>query len=285
MTTSKQDTVVETSEQTNEITKKDLMKVFWRSFSMEWSWNYERQAHMGFAHAINPIIKKLYKTKEERAEALQRHLEFFNTTPHISTLILGITAAMEESNAKNKNFDTSSINNVKVGLMGPLAGIGDSFIWGTLRIIATGVGTSLALQGNILGPILFFLIFNGPAVALRYFGMMGGYKLGSGLLEKIQKSGLMENLTFGAAVLGLMVIGAMTASMVGINIPMMIGQGDAAVTVQSIFDEIMPCILPLGFTGFVYYLLHKDVKVTTILIIITAIGIAGAFFGFLGVVG
>lgn len=284
MMTSKED-VVDTNEQDKTITKKDLMKVFWRSFSMEWSWNYERQGHMGFAHAIMPIIKKLYKTKEERAEALKRHMEFFNTTPHLSTLILGITAAMEESNAKNKNFDTSSINNVKVGLMGPLAGIGDSFIWGTLRIIATGVGTSLALQGNILGPILFFFIFNGPAMALRYFGMMGGYKLGSGLLAKIQKSGLMENLTFGAAVLGLMVIGAMTASMVGINIPTMIGQGDAAVTVQSIFDEIMPCILPLGFTGFIYYLLHKEIKVTTILIIITAIGIAGAFFGFLGVVG
>ena len=91
------------------------------------------------------------------------------------TLILGISTAMEEENALDENFDTSSINSVKAGLMGPLAGIGDSFMWGTLRIIATGIGTSLAMNGNILGPILFFLLFNIPHVILRYICMMGGY--------------------------------------------------------------------------------------------------------------
>ena len=126
---------------------------------MEWSWNYERQSNMSYSFAMIPIINKLYKTTKDKSDALKRHLEFFNTTPHISTLMLGISTAMEEINAKSDGFDTSSINNVKVGLMGPLAGIGDSFFWGTLRVIATGIGTSLALQGNILGPILFLLVF------------------------------------------------------------------------------------------------------------------------------
>ena len=149
--------------ETKVLNKRDLMKVFWRSFTMEWTWNYERQANLGYGFAMVPILEKLYKDKpEEKAEALQRHLEFFNTTPHVSTLILGISSAMEEQNSTQEDFDTSSINNVKVGLMGPLAGIGDSLLWGTLRIIATGIGTSLALQGNILGPILFLLIFNIP---------------------------------------------------------------------------------------------------------------------------
>ena len=95
-------------------------------------------------------------------------MEFFNTTPYISTAVFGISTAMEESNARNEDFDTSSINNVKVALMGPLAGIGDSMFWGTLRVIATGIGTSLAMQGSILGPLLFWLIFNVPAFAVRY---------------------------------------------------------------------------------------------------------------------
>ena len=137
------------------ITKRDLRKVFFRSFPMEWTWNYEKQQNLGYTYAMIPIIEKLYKDKpEEKAAALQRHLEFFNTTPHMVTLILGISTAMEEENALDENFDTSSINSVKAGLMGPLAGIGDSFMWGTLRIIATGIGTSLAMNGNILGPIL-----------------------------------------------------------------------------------------------------------------------------------
>lgn len=263
------------------INKKDLMKVFWRSFTMEWSWNYERQANMSYAYSMIPVIKKLYKTDQERAEALKRHLEFFNTTPHISTLILGISTAMEESNAKSENFDTSSINNVKVGLMGPLAGIGDSFFWGTLRVIATGIGTSLALQGNILGPILFLLVFNIPHLLIRYFSMMGGYRLGSGVLDKIQKSGLMESLTYGAAILGLMVIGGMTAEMVAVNIPLEIGNGDSAMPIADILNGIIPGIMSLGFTGFIYMLLSKNFKTTTILILIAILGIAGAFFGFL----
>lgn len=144
--------MMKTSNENNElkITKKDLSKVFWRSFQMEFSWNYERQMNLAYCYAMIPILKKLYKSKEAMATALKRHLEFFNTTPHIVTLILGINAAMEEENANDPDFDVSTIDNIKTSLMGPLAGIGDSFFWGTLRLIATGVGTSLALQGNIL---------------------------------------------------------------------------------------------------------------------------------------
>ena len=165
---------------------------------------YKRQ--MSYCYSMLPVIKKLYPNKEDQVAAMKRHLEFFNTTPQLATLILGISAAMEESNANDPEFDTESINSVKVSLMGPLAGIGDSFIWGTLRIIATGVGLSLANQGNILGPILFLLIFNLPAQGLRYYLMNTGYKLGSGFLAKIQQNGLMSKLTYAASVLGLMAV-------------------------------------------------------------------------------
>lgn len=267
----------------NQITKKDLNKVFWRSFGMEWSWNYERQMNVAFAHALIPIIEKLYPSKQDRAEALERHLEFFNTTPHLSTLILGIVASMEEKNASDSDFDTESINNVKISLMGPLAGIGDSFIWGTLRIIATAVGISLANQGNILGPILFLLIFNLPAQGLRYYFMHAGYKLGAGFLTKIQESGLMQQITYGASVLGLMVVGAMTAENVSLNIPIAIGSGDEATTIGKICNNIMPGLLPLLFTLLVFYLLKKkNVKTTTLLLMCAAIGLVGAFFGILG---
>ena len=159
------------------LTKKEINKVFWRSFGLEWDWNYERQMNMGYCYCMLPVIEKLYPNKEDQIAAMERHLEFFNTTPQLATLILGVSAAMEENNANDPNFDTESINNVKVSLMGPLAGIGDSFIWGTLRIIATGVGLSLATQGNILGPILFLLVFNIPAQGLRWYLMRTGYNL------------------------------------------------------------------------------------------------------------
>ena len=210
----------------NKLTKKELNQVFWRSFGMEWDWNYERQMNMAFCYCMLPVIKKLYSNKEDQIAAMQRHLEFFNTTPQLSTLILGISAAMEESNANDPNFDTESINSVKVSLMGPLAGIGDSFIWGTLRIIATGVA---------------------------------------------------------ASVLGLMVVGGMTAENVSIKFPLAFGSGDEATTLNDVFNNIMPGLMPLLFTLLVYYLLKKkNIKTTTLLLLCVAIGLIGSFFGILG---
>lgn len=283
MTTTSNDAAVQTADE-RKLTKKDLNRVAIRSLGMEWDWNYERQMNMAFCYSMLPIIKKLYPNKDDQIQAMQRHMEFFNTTPHMSTLILGITAAMEEQNATDPEFETESINNVKVSLMGPLAGIGDSFIWGTLRIIATGVGVSLAAQGNILGPILFLLLFNIPAQGLRFYLMHAGYKLGSGFLAKVQESGLMDILTYGASVLGLMVIGGMTAENVSISVPLVIGSGETATTLGEICNTIMPGLLPLAFTMLMYWLVSKkNVKTTTLLVALVVVGLVGSFFGILGV--
>lgn len=283
MTTTSNDAAVQTADE-RKLTKQDLNGVAIRSLGMEWDWNYERQMNMAFCYSMLPVIKKLYPNKDDQVAAMQRHLEFFNTTPHMSTLILGITAAMEEQNASDPDFETESINNVKVSLMGPLAGIGDSFIWGTLRIIATGVGVSLAAQGNILGPLLFLLLFNIPAQGLRFYLMHAGYKLGSGFLAKVQESGLMDILTYGASVLGLMVIGGMTAENVAITVPLVIGSGETATTLGDICNTIMPGLLPLAFTLLMYWLVSKkNVKTTTLLVALVVIGLVGSFFGILGV--
>ncbi len=283
MMTTSNDAAVQTVDE-RKLTKQDLNRVAIRSLGMEWDWNYERQMNMAFCYSMLPVIKKLYPNKDDQVAAMQRHLEFFNTTPHMSTLILGITAAMEEQNASDPDFETESINNVKVSLMGPLAGIGDSFIWGTLRIIATGVGVSLAAQGNILGPLLFLLLFNIPAQGLRFYLMHAGYKLGSGFLAKVQESGLMDILTYGASVLGLMVIGGMTAENVAITVPLVIGSGETATTLGDICNTIMPGLLPLAFTLLMYWLVSKkNVKTTTLLVALVVIGLVGSFFGILGV--
>ena len=283
MTTTSNDAAVQTVDE-RKLTKQDLNRVAIRSLGMEWDWNYARQMNMAFCYSMLPVIKKLYPNKDDQVAAMQRHLEFFNTTPHMSTLILGITAAMEEQNASDPDFETESINNVKVSLMGPLAGIGDSFIWGTLRIIATGVGVSLAAQGNILGPLLFLLLFNIPAQGLRFYLMHAGYKLGSGFLAKVQESGLMDILTYGASVLGLMVIGGMTAENVAITVPLVIGSGETATTLGDICNTIMPGLLPLAFTLLMYWLVSKkNVKTTTLLVALVVIGLVGSFFGILGV--
>ena len=275
--------MTKTSNNEKVITKKDLIKMFWRSLPMEFSWHYERQMHMGFCSMISAGLKKIYRNDPKGlSEALQRHLEFFNITPHVSTFVGGITLAMEEMNATQEDFDSSSINAVKAALMGPLSGIGDSLLLGTLRVLAIGIGTSLAMQGNILGPILFLLIFNVPAFVLRYICAMKGFELGATYLEKIQSSGLMEKFMLAAAILGVMVIGGMTNELVVVSTPLVIGSGESATKIQDILNGIMPGMLALATTGIYYKLLQKKVNVLWLIIGTAIIGIVCAQFGILG---
>ena len=259
------------------ITKRDLRKVFLHAITMEHTWNYERMMNDGYLYSMLPALQKIYTNPEDLKEACKRHLEFFNTTPQCITLPLGITVAMEEQRANDmENFDTTSISSVKTAIMGPLAGI-----WGTLRILATGVGTSLALQGSILGPILFLLVFNVPSFILRYVLVYAGYKFGSDFITSAEESGVMDLISKAASILGLTVAGAMTAEMVYMTVPIAIGSGESATTVQAIIDGIIPGLLPLLLTGFVYMLLNKKVKPLVIMFAMMALCIVCAFFGIL----
>lgn len=267
-----------------ELTREDksmLRSMFFRSFTMEHSYNYERQQGLGYSLGMWPAIKRFYKTKEDQGEALERHMAVFNATPHIETLIMGISAAMEREASENPDFDKSSINSVKVGLMGPFSGIGDSIFWGTLRIIATGIGLSLASQGSILGPILFLLIFNIPHLIIKYFCTFIGYQFGTDLMNNAKSSGLLEKISRAATIVGLMVVGAMSAEMVKLSFAYEFTIGENVFALQSYIDQIFPMLLPLTFTLGMFYLLKKNFKPTTLLLLSIAIAILGSVIGLL----
>ncbi len=267
------------------VTKGDMRKVFWRSFPLQACFNFERMQNVGFCYSLIPVLNRLYPNKDEMSEALERHLAVFNTTPQVVTFITGACVAMEEENRKaeleGRPFDISSINALKTALMGPVAGIGDSFFWGTFRVIAAGVGCSLAAQGSILGAILFLLIFNVPALLARYYGLKVGYASGVSFLENVEASGTISLLTRCAKILGLCVVGSMIASMVAFSTPLVITIGETSVELQSIFDGILPGILPLGLTFVCYSLLKKGVSTTKVMFGIIVVAILGSLVGVL----
>ena len=260
------------------VTSGDLRAIFFRSMLLEANFNFETWQNTGFAFAMMPVLKKLYKTKESMAAALQRHLQLFNTSTYGCTLILGLTTAMEEQNSRDVEFNADSINSVKLGLMGPLAGVFDSLFWGTLKVIAAGVGTSLALKGNVSGVILFILLFNVPHLLLRYQLTFIGYKAGTTFLQKLSRSNVMDRLTQGAAILGLMVVGAMPATLMNIHTPVSFGEGAG---LQGILDQIVPAIVPLGLTFLVYYFVKKGVKTTYLLLGLLGLGFVGSLLHWL----
>lgn len=263
------------------IGKVEMKSMFWRSFLIQSSWSFDKMMAIGCAYAMEKPLRKIYTNDDDYYNALLRHCETFNITPHISTFVFGIAAAMEEENAKGESFDISSINNIKVGLMGPLSGIGDSFYWGTFRVIAAGIGVAFAQQGNIVGSILYFLIytilhFSGKWIAGKY-----GYKIGISFLQDSEDNHTLDKLSYGASILGLCVVGAMIGTMVIFTIPYIMNLGGTKTPVQEIFDQIFPGILPLGITFLCVWLFKKNFKTIHIIIGIFIFCILGSVCGIL----
>lgn len=270
------------SDVTKKLGKKELRSLFLRSFSTSHAWHFERQQHMAFCWSMIPAIKKLYDRPEDRIAAYQRHLEFYNCHTTMQPLIGGIVCAMEEENANNEEFDTSSISSMKVALMGPLAGIGDSLIGGTLRIIATGIAGGLCMAGSPFGPLLFLLIFNVVNIALRYFGVKYGYGLGENIISKVSDPSTMQKLTCALSIVGLMVIGGMIATNVAITTPIAFDISGTAFSLQDTLDSIFPKLLPVAAFGILYALNKKGVNV---LVQIIAIMVLGVVLGAVGILG
>lgn len=199
-----------------QLSKKDRLSVCWRSTFIQGSWNYERMQNGGWCYAIIPAIKKLYKTKEERSAALKRHLEFFNTHPYIASPVMGVTLALEEDRANGAAVDDTAIQGVKVGMMGPLAGVGDPVFWFTIRPMLGALGASLALGGNILGPILFFVAWNIIRWAFMWYTQEFGYRAGSKITDDMS-GGLLQYVTSLASIMGMFVLGALIERWVSIK--------------------------------------------------------------------
>ena len=297
------------------LSKRDRLAVAWRSTFIQGSWNYERMQNGGWAFSMIPAIKKLYKTKEERTAALKRHLEFFNTHPYIASPILGVTLALEEERANGAPVDDVAIQGVKVGMMGPLAGVGDPVFWFTVRPMLGALGASLAMGGNILGPIIFFLGWNIIRWSFMWYTQEFGYNVGTKIAEDMS-GGLLGKITQGASILGMFIIGALVQRWVSISFTPVVSsvaqsegayidwsqiQGNAdgiksaleqysslgatglnqikVTTLQQNLDSLIPGLAALLLTLLCCKLLKKKVSPITIIIALFVVGIIGRVIG------
>lgn len=271
------------------LTQSDIRGVFLRSNLCQGSWNFERMQALGFCFSMVPVIRRLYpENTEERKQAIKRHLEFFNTHPYVAAPILGVTMAMEEQRANGADIDDGAINGIKVGLMGPLAGVGDPIFWGTVRPVFAALGAGIAMSGSMMGPILFFFLFNLVRLLTRYLGVAYGYKKGLDIVKDMG-GGFLQKMTEGASILGLFVMGALVNKWTKVNIPLVVSEVPdpttgviKVTTVQTILDQLMPGLMPLLLTFGCMWLLRKKVNPLWIIMGFFVLGIVGFRFGFLG---
>ncbi|MBO1304782.1 PTS mannose transporter subunit IID [Enterococcus sp. 669A] len=270
----------------SQITKQDLFRTFLYSNFQQASFNYERIHALAFCVDMIPTIKRVYHTKEEQAEALKRNMTFFNVTPAVCGPVIGVTMAMEEAKASGADIDEGTINSLKIGLMGPLCGVGDPLVWGTLRPITAAMGASLALSGNIFGPLLFFFAFNAVRIAMKWFGLTYGFRKGMDIVSDLSGN-LLQKLTEGATILGLFIMGVLVTKWTTINIPLVVSRTAGAngeeviTTVQNVLDDLVPGLLALGLTLLMMRLLKKKVSPIVLIFILFAVGIIGYGLGIL----
>lgn len=270
------------------LTNKDLRSMYWRSTFLLGSFNFERMQAIGFCLTLMPAIKKFYPNdKAEQAAALKRHLEFYNTHPWVSSVVFGVTAAMEEKKSKGDPVGDDAITAVKVGLMGPLAGVGDPIFWGTARPVLGALGASLALTGSWLGPIVYFFGINTLRIAMRWYGLRWGYERGTDMVAEVG-GGQLKRITQVASITGLFVMGSLVARWTNIKFPGVVSTVTAddgtktVTTVQNILDNLLPACAALGLTFLCMWLLNKKVNPLWIILGMFVLGILGAWTGWLG---
>jgi PTS system mannose-specific IID component len=268
------------------LSRQDVFQAWlrWLFFSHA-TYNWERLQGLGFAHSMTPIIKKLYKTKEEISAALKRHLVFFNTQPDIGSIIHGAVIAMEEERAAGADISDDAINSVKTGLMGPMAGIGDTIQQGIVIPIALAIGMNIATggavgsatRGNILGPLFYAVAVAAFVWGVGWLLWWQGYRQGRSAVTNILRSGTLDRLIIGAGVLGNFIIGALVVQFVSLSTPVAFMIGGTTFQIQSILDSIMPNLLPLLLVLLIWWLLSKrDVSPTLIMIVVIAVGVLGS---------
>ena len=270
---------------TTQLTRKDLNSMFWRLqiFGLGTTINNTTAQAIAFATSISPVLNKLYKDrpKEERAAAMQRHLEYFLSQNTATGMILGITAALEETTSESEK---DAVVAVKAGMMGPLAGIGDSVFKLTIQAIAGSIGAVYGLQGNFLGVILMFVIYNGINIAIKYGGIILGYQKGMEFVTSGDQAKMMSNIINLATMVGVIVLGALISSSVKFNIAYVIQVEETSVNIQQLLDGVMPGLLPLIITLGLYQL-NKRIPRKYLILVIFAILIAGTILAMLGVIG
>ena len=295
------------------LSKADCRSVMLRSQFLQGSWNYERMQNGGWAYSLIPALKKLYPNKDDASAALKRHLEFFNTHPYIAAPILGVTLALEEERANGVQIDDAAIQGVKVGMMGPLAGIGDPVFWFTVRPILGAIAASLATGGSVIAPLFFFFVWNIVRVAFLWYTQEFGYQKGSEITKELS-GGILQTITKGASILGMFVMGILVQRWTNINFPMVISKvkmadgafikfpegavngaqlqevltamnkgvalsSDKVTTLQDNLNQLVPGFAALLLTFLCMWLLKKKVNPIAIIFGLFAVGILGHLVG------
>lgn len=263
--------------------RKQVSRMYWRTLAAGINFCYSRFMGNGFAYALMPFILWLYpkpEDQERKVAALTRHANYWNCEATMHAFAVGLIASMEMQAAKDKDFDVASIEAVKMSLVGPLSAIGDTIFWVTWRVIVTGIAISFSLEGSLVGPILFLLLYNTPKWMARYYLTFLGFKLGKDFLEEAARTGIIQHIIKAASVIGLVMIGGMVSRMIRVPLKLTFKMNGIEQPLINLFDGIVKGFLSLVVIFFMVWLTKKRIK--PIIIVFGSIAVC-ILFKYIGV--
>ena len=261
--------------------KKTLKSMFWNSGLVFCGFNMVKMEGNAFTCTMAPAIEELYSDPEERKQALVRHNNFFNTHAVLFSFIAGLAYALEREKVTKGSVDDDTIENIKVALMGPTAGIGDSFFFNCYRVIIAGLCIGLSANGSLLGVILFVLLYGCMLLVYKYIFLTAGYRYGTSLITEAFERGIVPLITEAAGILGAIMVGALIAQNVSIKIALQPVIGGATIDFQGMLDSIMPGLLSLLLWGWSFSRVQKGWSPTKLIFMIMGGCVILAFFGIL----
>ena len=253
-----------------QLDKKTLNKMVWLSCFLQASFNYERMQACGWLWGMLPGLQKIHTNKEDLKASMAHNLDFLNTHPFLVTFVMGIVLSLEQNKA-----DTATIRSVRISAAGPLGGIGDALFWLTLVPITAGLTANMAMEGQIIGAVLFLIIFNAVQFAVRFGLMYWSYGLGTKAVTLLTSSA--KEFTRAASILGIFVVGGLIANYGGTSPRIVVG--DPAINIQGLLDGVLPKLIPLLITLGIYVLIKKGWTPVKCIILILVVGILGCAFG------
>jgi len=264
------------SKQTPVLSKKDLRNASCRWFIGPSTFNYETQLAPSVVFALYPSLRKIYKDDDDLIQSINNHYKYFNTNPWVASLVLGAALAIEDENGLDA---LNTVQDFKVSLMGPLAGIGDTILWAMIPTIFGSIAAYMAQEGSPLGVYLWTALTIGFFfVRTRLFEV--GYKQGVKMITEFGKH--LTIFTEAVSVLGLMVVGAILPSTIALTTGITFKSGDVVMEIQPLLDVILPALLPVILVAIIYFLMSKKkIKMMTIILFIIILAMVGAATGIL----
>ena len=268
------------------IPKAALIKAWliWETFPQT-CYNYERMMGMACAHTFLPVVKYLYPdNKEKQIDVMTREMEFFNVHPEFGSCILGLAISLEEEKAMGNDIPNEFITNIKTSLMGPLAGVGDTIWQGVLIpiLLALCIDITRSGDGNIWGAIIYAVLMFFITYIFSYLNFMFGYNAGSEAIMDFLEKGILNKLLKAASIMGCMVMGGLIVNYVKVKCGITISTSGSDFSLQeSLFDAVLPNILPLAATMGIYGLMQKKWTSIKIILLIVVVGVVCGFFNIL----